>query len=288
MFRITTSAQILILSLCSVVLGQSPGQPPPGPPPGAPPSDRTVPRRPLARGINPMDPTALLDVMVEELKLDDAQRAAAQTLLADHRTALMEMRKSLVPPPETADQTREIMKKMREAQSAGNRELVLQYTDELRKLREETNTKLAPMREKMAKAQSDLHDKLVALLRDDQKQDFERIWEQRMVRGGGRSAMNDPRLLRMLVNRLPDITAEQKQKLQDLYKQHVQAQQEAKGEVAARQRADTAFHDAVMALLTPSQREEITRQLTGRDRRRPPEGAPGRPASPAPPGEGPQ
>lgn len=280
-------AAILICTLVTLATGEQPPVPA-GNAPGAPgaATSRPASPRPFPRRISPMDPTGLLHVMKEQLGLDQTQEAAVQQLLEGHRAQVEEVRKSLTPPPETADATRDILTKMRDAQAKGDHALVRQYTDELRKLREETNSRIGPMRERFEQLQTQLHDKLAGLLRDEQKAGFERIWEERMIRTPPRPAAQNTRLLRMLVDRLSDLSSDQKQKMQDLNKQYTDAMKEAGRDPGARERAEQAYHDAVMALLLPAQKSEIERQM---EQRRPRRSAPDHPEGtppPQPPGGG--
>lgn len=286
MFRTLTLSILAGLLISQYAMGQSP-EGAPGEPAKV---ESAAPNRPPARPLHGMDPTGMLDALTTELQLDETQRQQALSLLTDYRTKQIEVRKSLRPQPEASDRTRQLLSEMRAAQQAGDKDKIKQLSDELRAIRETQNAQIAPMRQQLQDLQDTLHTDLKGILRPDQHEKFESIWEERMVRRGSvRGRMRSPQALRTLVEKLPDVTGEQKQQIDALFKANMEAVREAGSNHVAKEKANAKLYDDVLAALTPEQRDTVNKQLEGRGRpprkSDQPEGQPGgEPAPPPPPG----
>lgn len=258
--------------ICSVglilITGSSAfGQPPSGPRPGEHVADETPSQPTAPRSLAGSDPLGMLKAMEDDLKLDDGQREKARQFLTDYRTKQIEARKAFRPPMESTDRTREILLEMRAAQEAGDRERISALSDQLRQIREEQGGQLEPMRAELKRLQDELHTNLRGIMRDDQHEGFERLWDERMInRGAFRGRVRSPQALRALVEKLPDVSDEQKQQIDGLFKAHMESVREVKNNARERERLSTKLYDDVMALLTPEQRETVSKQLEGRGR----------------------
>lgn len=211
------------------------------------------------------DPMALLDAMTEGLNLDESQRLEVDKLLGENRQEIINIRLSFRPEPDSFEKVRGLTDQLRIAQENGDSELVRQLSDQLREIRKERELLMAPMRQKMTDAQKNLHDAIVGILREDQKQGFEEIWTERMDQGANfRGRTRSPQALKAMVDRLPDITSDQKAQIDEQFRSFREAVKNEPGNSPARQQAINHLYDAVNSLLTPDQRETVTKQMAGR------------------------
>lgn len=212
------------------------------------------------------DPMALLDLFTEELNLDEPQRQETNRLLGENRRKLLEVRASFKPPAEGMDQTRALVERLRLAKQAGDAEAVRVATDQLREIQKQRESELAPMREKMADIQQELHDQIAALLRDDQKQKFEKLWMERMGQNAAfRGRVRSPQALKAMVDRLPGLTEDQKTQIDQQFRNYHESVKDQPSSSQAREQSTKLLYDSVMVLLTTEQRETITQQMAGRN-----------------------
>lgn len=240
-----------------------PAQAPPATPPAT--TAPAVEKRNL-RSFRPEDPTSLTERMSQELGLDDAQREAVAKVLKDHQTHVVTLRQSMQSQPtEGYDKMREIAQEMRTAREAADTARVEQLSQQMRQLREEQQARLAPMRQQMLDSQEKLRGDLSAILRDDQKVGFEKLWEQQLARRSPyRGPERSPQTLKTLVDRLPALTVEQQQGIEQLFRQHQEAEKQTEKGSPAERALVTKLYDSVLALLTPEQRSLLEAQLAGR------------------------
>lgn len=226
------------------------------------------------------DPMALLDLMTEELSLDETQRLETERLLGENRKKLLEVRASFKPPAEGMDRTRALVEQLRLAKQAGDSEAMRLATEQLREIQKEREAQLAPMRQKMADIQQELHDQIAAILREDQKEKFEQVWDERMGQNTAfRGRVRSPQALKAMVDRLPDLSEDQKTQIDQQFRNYHESVKDQPSSSQAREQSTKLLYDSVTALLTPEQRETITRQMAGRnpnapngDESRPPDG----------------
>ncbi len=211
------------------------------------------------------DPLAMLDLMTEELSLDEPQRLETDRLLGEHRKKLIAIRAEFKPPAEGMDRTRALVEQLRLAKQAGDAEGMRVATDQLREIQREREAQLGPMRQKMADTQKELHDQIFALLREDQKEKFEQLWEERMGQNTAfRGRVRSPQALKAMVDRLPGLTEDQKTQIDQQFRSFHESVKDQAATSQAREQSTKLLYDAVIALLTPEQRETITRQMAGR------------------------
>lgn len=212
------------------------------------------------------DPTFILDSMTEELRLDESQRQTSRQLLIDYRARQIAIRKSFQPPSEDLDRTRQLLAEMRVAQENQDEAKIKELTEKLRQLRAEQESLLAPLRRQLQEAQEALHRDLLTLMREDQKEGFERIWHERMIERRGYSGrVRSPKALKDAVDKLNDLTPDQREQIQALFKEHMESERRTGITAGARDRLASRLYDAVIGLLTPEQRKEVTTMLAGRD-----------------------
>lgn len=211
------------------------------------------------------DPMALLDLMTEELSLDETQRLETKRLLGENRKKLIEIRAEFKPPAEGMDQTRVILERLRLAKQRGDAEEIRLATDQLREIQREREVHLAPLRQKMMDAQQELHDQILATLREDQRAKFEQLWEERMGQNTAfRGRVRSPQALKAMVDRLPGLTDEQKTQIDQQFRNYHESVKDQPATSPARDQSTKLLYDSVIALLTTEQRETITRQMAGR------------------------
>jgi hypothetical protein len=278
MFRIYLPLSVLVILAADTLC---PAQAPPVSP--TPTSAPGIEKR-NSRSFRPEDPTMLTERMTKELSLDAAQQEAVAKVLKDHQTHIITLRQSMQSQPtEGYDKMREIAQEMRTAREAGDTARVTELSQQMRVLREEQQARLAPMRQQMMESQERLHGDLLAVLRDDQKEGFEKLWEQQLARRPAyRGPERSPQTLKTLVDRLPAMSLEQKQGIDQLFRRHQDAEKTLEKGSPAEKALVTKLYDDVIGVLTPDQRALLEGQLAGRRGIRSVEGSPIRPAPESP------
>ncbi|HKQ48735.1 MAG TPA: hypothetical protein VJZ71_11755 [Phycisphaerae bacterium] len=235
-------------------------------PPASPPTTAPAADKRNFRSFRQEDPTFLTERMTQELSLDDAQREAVAKILRDHQAHIAALRQSMQSQPtEGYDKMRLIAQEMRTAREAADTARVEELTQQMRQLREEQQARLAPMREQMMASQEKLQTDLFAVLRDDQKPGFEKLWEQQLARRSPyRGPERSPQTLKALVDRLPGLTLEQQKGVEQFFRQHQDAEKQTEKGSPAERALVTKLYDGVIALLTPEQRQLLEGQLSGR------------------------
>lgn len=258
---------VAILALPVSLAAQPPDEPSHGKAPVATPPSPNDPTRRVARPVTWTDPTYMLDTMTETLGLDEKQRQESKRFLTEYRARQVEIRQSFQPPTEDTDRTRQVMSEMRAAQESNDEAKIKEATEKMRQLRAESEERLAPLRQKLADAQTDLHRQLRELMRPDQVEGFERIWQERMVdRSGYRGRVRSPQALKAAVEKLKDRSPEQDAQLDSIFKEHMESERKAGEDPVAKDRLASRLYDAVMGILSPEQRQQVTVLLMGRER----------------------
>lgn len=230
---------------------------------------RTMPPRGMMGNLH-----SFVEQMKTELSLDAAQQSTIQAIVDDHNKRMQETRSGLLPSPEESKQMSELKERLKKANEANDQNAIKEVSEEMQKVRKVQMDRMAPVRDQMTKSQDELKDKLRSVLRDDQRPKFDKLWDDNMNMAP-RSRKN-PRLLKSMIERLPDVTSEQKQQITDLLKKMDEATR-AQKDMTPTQREDLSqkTYDGMLALLTPEQREKVQARLEGRPGTMPrgPEGA---------------
>ncbi|MFH1419031.1 MAG: hypothetical protein ABII12_12195 [Planctomycetota bacterium] len=205
------------------------------------------------------------------LNLDETQQAEFERLFKEHMKQEAEARSSYMPSEELREKMRQIREEVRAAREAGDQEKIDELKAKMRELREEQQASLEPLHEQMAKSKDELHDKLLALLNEDQKDTFEEVWEQRIARrfGHGGPPPRRPQVLKAIVDKLEDLTPAQEEQIQGIFEDCRKAARDAASteekpktdRKADRERTEKLYKD-VLAVLTPQQREEVEKKLS--------------------------
>ena len=233
--------------------------------------DRGEGRRGGRRGMEMrrFDPKAELAQMTEKLKLDEAQQTSIGKLLEEHQSKMTEQREKMRPSEEEQAKMGELRDEMQAAREAGDDAKV----QELRgKMRETMGARMEGMRKTMEENQKALHDGIVTQLREDQKADFTKLWQERSERRRGPGGPDrGPAALKSIVDKLDDLTADQKQQLEVLFKTFRESTKDQSGPPSPE--VGRKLHEDVMGVLTEGQKEKVQKTLEGQRRR----GGEGRP-----------
>jgi Spy/CpxP family protein refolding chaperone len=243
-------------------------------------------------------PDNLLQRLTVELKLDEAQQAEVRKIMDAQRDREKELRTSVNVPQELVDRTMKTREELAQARKAGDNAKAKQLSDELVELRKERDTYMKPVQEKLEQSQEQFHDQLIVVLRDDQKAAFEEIWDEHMAASGAYGGpLRNPRMLKSQVDKLQDLTPEQKQQLDSLFENYRKAgRDKQQSDLKTRKEQTKKLYDDVIALLTPEQKEKVEAAMQGGDRHGQPArpdrpghpGHPGQPGHPGEPGQPPQ
>ncbi len=207
----------------------------------------------------------MLQMLVRELKLDEAQEAQLKTILDEHRNRERELRISTPIPPELQEKTAKVRQAMMRAREAGDMDTLQQLREELQGLHAEREEFLKPVKEKLDESQELLHDQILNSLRDDQKARFVELWDEQLTGGdpyGG--PIRNPRALKSQVEKLPDLSPEQKKQVNALFEQFRRASRDVQNSgLKARKELTKKLYDDVFALLDPGQKEKVEKALGG-------------------------
>jgi len=220
-----------------------------------------------------------LGAMFEEMKLDAAQQDRVKEIMEEHRKREYDIRTSFRPSTEIGEKMAAIRDEMRQAREAGDQEKLVELRNSLRDIQQQREAEMQPMRDQLEKSQQQLHDDIAGILRDDQKAQFEQIWEDRMAGPmfGGRT--RGAHALRSSIKRLKGLTSEQEKKIDALFEAYQQAVREQadapRGQGARPKAIETSLaqeqlvkklYDDVLGVLSPEQREKIEAEFKSRER----------------------
>lgn len=273
---------LAVLLCASIALAQTPPKPnQPTDQPKVDKPDRERRPRPMARGASA---EVQLKALTEQLQLDELQRAEVAKLLEAQQVLIRDVRRQNQRTPEEIEAWRQIKEDMDAAMQAGDKakmeELRLKSQD-MHKARRE---RIAPALQQLEQAEQTVHDDVAKLLRPDQIEKFETVWKERkLARGARNGPVRNPRALKDIVERLPDLSAEQKTQVSALFDEYQKSLREASktetgdSQDAAqrnrearqklyRERQEKLFDD-VIAILTPEQKASIEKALKGKSRR---------------------
>ncbi len=236
----------------------------------------------------PSDPAKFQEALEKVVTLDDAQRETIKKLLSDHHEKITKVSETGRQTDEELAAMKQLSKDIVAARDAGDNDRVVTLVDQMKALREAREQKRAPALQEMEAAHRKLHDDVAAALKVDQRDKFEKFWAEQFADAGGqrRSRAVDPQRLKMLVERLDDLTSTQKQSIETLFQTFKDADRANSRQTASSQPAGrmndranrrqlaTKLYDDVVAVLTPAQAEKLEKQLHERDNRH------GRPGGP--------
>jgi hypothetical protein len=215
------------------------------------------------------DPASTSRMMKKELGLEDEQAARVEKLLQTFQAQQDEMRKASRPTAEQTQELAELRKKMREARQTGDEEAMQAARERMSKMRQERMAAMQPARDKLDAAVDQLHDDLLAVMRDDQQEAFEQLWTERlsMQFGKSRRHQRSATALKAMVDRLNDLTPEQELELRGLFETfrktaHKMKSQDAPGNWRTEEKKlTTKLYDDVLAVLSEEQRTRLEKML---------------------------
>ena len=201
------------------------------------------------------DPLTDAKRLGHRLKLDEAQQAKLEPLVAEYAQAAQEIRGKA--PQDVQDRRRELFGQMREARKAKDREKMKSLMDEMKKLRQED-----PTTQELMKLRQDLVAKIEPILRDDQKAELAKI--TRMGKKSPQQSLDNPGFLRRCVGQL-DLRDDQKAELKKIDKEFKEAGKALPKDAPREKRRELGvqYRDEIMKLLDASQKqklEEIAKQ----------------------------
>lgn len=241
----------------------------------------------------PSTSAAMVERLKTELKLDAAQVEQVDKLAAENEQTMAALRDQMKMPPEMISEMTKIRAELNKAQEAGDQAKMKELGDRLQQIRTEFTERTKPVRERMTNMQTVFKEKVRAVMHEDQREAFDRIWTDRTATDVRSRLRQNPRMLKAFVDRLTDLTSEQKTQIGDLFKQHNEAEKGLKDR-AAREQAGQRVYDSVLAILTPAQREQLEARAKSRGEApkpngpskatdaKPAEAKPGEPAAPKP------
>lgn len=248
---------VVMLLAASVCTGQQPANPQEGQEPK--PGQTEVRKQHAGR------PEGVLQVLTKELNLDEAQQAEVKRLLDEQRSREYEARTTMHMPQELVEKMAGLRQEMRQARETGDNEKLRQVRDALVALQKDREEAMKPVQEKVAEMQEQLHDQILTILRDDQKAKFEDVWEEHMAsRGGYGGPVRSPRALKAQIDKLQDLTPDQKQQIESLFDQFRKTSREPQNAgLKQRNELTKKLYDDVFALLTPEQKDKTEKALQG-------------------------
>lgn len=252
---------MMLLIATAVCAAQEPAQP------QEPPQDRKPqPKMNRAHGDRS---EGMLQLLVRELNLDEAQQNQVRALLEEHRNREYELRTSNTIPPELQEKTAKVRQEMMRAREAGDADKLKELREELQSLQKEREAHLQPIKVKLDESQEQLHDQILSTLRDDQKARFLEVWDDQLTTPDAYGGpVRNPRVLKSQVDKLPDLSPEQKKQIDALFEQFRRTSRDPQSAgLKARKDLHRKLYDDVFALLTAEQREKVEKALEGKRHR---------------------
>lgn len=269
----------------ALAFAQNPTEPaePKNPPEAGQPTEQ--PRRPRAMG-RAASAEHQLALLTDRLKLDETQRGQIGPLLQSQEALIQELRTKTQPTPEEREALRNIRVQMEEAGRAQDKVRMNELRDQMASMQKTRRERIAPIRAQLEEADKALHDNIYQLLRPEQQEKFEEVWKERRIPPGARrdGPVRNVRALKSIVERLPDLTEEQKAQIKTLFEEFQKSQRErpegdkpsgdqpGRPDREARQKQAMErmkkLHDDVIAVLTPEQKAKVEETLKGKRARR--------------------
>lgn len=172
-----------------------------------------------ANPFGPPRPAQILTRIEKELPLKSDQTAKAKELFDTYEATVKSLREEYRGSNDDAEKWKGFREEMQAARAAGDQEKVREILERMRAARTEQDARLAPVRQQVESAEKNLKDGMLALLAENQKPGFERIWEEEF--GGKRRArvpVADPKVLKSVVDDMKGLSSQQKEKIEAAFK----------------------------------------------------------------------
>lgn len=279
-------ASIVVLAVGALAVAQTTNESPPK----AAPTEGAQSRPAFDHGAGRLrDINAQLNTLDEALSLDENQKKAISDLLTAQQDRLRDIRDRFRRSPEEMEAWKQIQEEMRAAVKANDKARIEELKNRSISLHEAREAKLGPARAEMENSQQRLHDEIAKTLRPEQKAKFETVWEEQLVpRSFRKGPVRNPRALKAIVDRLKDLSDDQKSQIKALFEAFQNDRNNEKTastndgsktrtadgrgvEMRRRSRADRdrlekLFND-VINVLTPEQKASVEEHLKGHDGR---------------------
>lgn len=232
----------------------------------------TQPGMPRIPMMMPAQHMKAYDDFVAGCEMDEAQKTKLKALLTAADEDFIHLRDEIKPTDETRKKMAENLKAMQEARKAGDQNKETELRKERTRMATEFTEKRQLMIEKMKARDEELHGEIKAMLRPEQIEKFETVWKDKQIlldvgpRGPVFSTDRNPRALKAAVDRLADLTPDQKAGVESAFKTYQEA---ARAPSARNNRTESAriiqtLYDQVLGLLTEGQREKVQAELKPR------------------------
>jgi len=265
--RVSVIASLLATSAC---LAQGPAADIPGGDQKPSASQPVAPRIPMMMPAQHMN--AFSD-FATGCDMDEAQKTKLKALLTAADEDFVHLRDEIKPTDDTRKKMADNLKAMQEAKKAGDQNKEMEVRRERTRMAAEFTEKRQLMIEKMKARDEALHTEIVAMLRPEQVEKFETVWKDKQIlldvgpRGPLFSTDRNPRALKAAVDRLPDLTPDQKAGVEAAYKTYQEAARAPSMRTNREEsnKAIQALYDQVLGLLTQGQREKVQAELKPRN-----------------------
>ncbi len=184
----------------------------------------------------------------QRLKLDQAQQAQIEPLLEEYAQAAREIQEKT--PQDLRERRRELMKQMREARKARDKDKMKALSGEMQELR-----KNDPQAAEMQKLRQDVVSKIESILRDDQKEALHKLVK---IRGARKPSLSNPGFLRRCLGQL-ELRPDQKTELKKIDKEFKEAMKGLGKDAPAEKRREMSkqYCDEVMKVLDAPQKQQL-------------------------------
>jgi len=204
-----------------------------------------------------------IKAITEQLKLDEQQQASVKEMVDAHMKKVQELQEANRPSEEEMAKMREFREAMRAAREANDENKMQELRDQMQESNKGQRERMTAMREKTDALNKELHDGLAGIMHEDQKEAFEKAWNERMNRQRG-PANVDPRQLKRVVDGLEGMSTQQKDQIQALFTAHQEKTRELSEKPRELQQANRKLYEDVIAVLDDAQKAKVQREVQAR------------------------
>lgn len=180
------------------------------------------------------DPTRYLDELAVELNLSEQQKKQVAELFEAHKAKTESMREAYRLTDEEREQQRALAEEMRAALEADDKEKIEDIRKRVADSRAARSAKIEPVRKQIEESTAKLREDVSQLLTAEQKPKFDAFWSSMMVRGAYGGPVRNPRALKSVVDGLGDLSSEQKEQLEGLFRTFHESERNLRQQHSAR------------------------------------------------------
>lgn len=251
-------AILLLAATCCQAQPDSAGRGPGGP--------RDRERRTSPFG--PNRPAQILTRIEKDLNLNPTQGTKAKELFDTYEATVKALREEYRGSGDDAEKWKAFREEMQAARQAGDNEKVREVMDRMRTARTEQDAKLEPVRQQVGAAQKTLKDGMLALLTEQQKSGFERIWDEEFAgKRRVRVPSVDPKILKSVIDDLKGLNSEQKEKIEAAFKTYHESSRDSQSDTGAKQASSQRLSEDVFGALDQDQSREAMKLVRERLRK---------------------